>query len=607
MDQGAEAPDTLGARILNVSQALTLGRFAPASVQRDYQWEERQCQDLFSDLERVFAADETAQTQQHSEFEIAEPETEDGAPEHEHAHASALIPHDALNDAIPQRDYFLGAVVLRPVGLDNYDIYDGLQRLTSLTILIAVLRDLCGDDVLADRLDALITTPDGEFRVKLPSQDPTLREEVQKRGEAGRARRATPPSDMGARVRGACTLFRRELGRWPAPRRAAFAEFLLHRAQLVAIAANDALLASQIFVTTNARGLALDKVELFKGQVMDIAGDAETADRIAAAWTEAQNLVGDDLEELLTVLDFVERREPQGAECLTQLADHLFRRYGAGQIGAWVERLELYASAWKDLHARLFNPNDPDAGFSIWMLRLLKWREWKALALVWTAQFIRAGGEAGGERARQLFARRFDALHRRCLAITLTGNSALDRTKIFGRAVQQVGQRRDPLDRQGALGFDAFAHGRIQETLRLPLVHDETRLTLLRWTEAMQWQSNPPRSIARASVEHVLPQRPQVNSRWLAEFPQEETRFNIVHAFGNLALADYKANEAMSNSDFEAKLPVLRAQAQKFKLLEDVVSEPVWNAERIAARTKRLCDFVWETMALPKPRAPRPQ
>lgn len=593
MDQGGAT--TLGARILSVAEALSLGRFAPASVQRDYQWEERHCQELFSDLERVFAADEAP----------AQDQTEAEAPDDASEDVSGLIP-DAERSAHPsQRDYFLGAVVLRPSADGGYDIYDGLQRLTTLTILICVLRDTVSDAALADRLDALILDAQGGYRIRLPSQDPTLREEVQKRGEAARARRATPPSDMGLRVRNACALFRRELGQWTAPRRAAFAEFLLRRAQMVAINASDALLASQIFVTTNARGLALDKVELFKGQLMDIAGDQETADQIAATWTEVQNLVGDDLEELLAALDFVERREAQGAECLTQLADHLFRRYGAAQIGDWVARLGLYASAWRDLHTRLFNPYDDVVGASIWMLRIFKWREWKPLALVWTAQYVRSGGAAGPERARALFARRFDALHRRCLAITLTGNSALDRTKIFARAVQQAGQRRDPLDRQGALGFDAFAHGRMQENLRMPLIHDETRLTLVRWTEAMHWEKEPPRAIMRASVEHILPLRPHANSQWLMEFPQEEARFHVAHAFGNLALADYKANEGMGNADFGQKLPVLKAQAQKFKLLEDVVSEPVWNSERIAARTKKLCAFVWENMQLPPPRMPR--
>ena len=61
MDQGGIS--ALGAQILSVAEIFALGRFAPASVQRDYQWEERQCQELFSDLERVFAASELARAE----------------------------------------------------------------------------------------------------------------------------------------------------------------------------------------------------------------------------------------------------------------------------------------------------------------------------------------------------------------------------------------------------------------------------------------------------------------------------------------------------------------------------------------------------------------
>src|SRR5262249_6300 len=155
-----------------------------------------------------------------------------------------------------QRDYFLGAMVLRPSADGRCEVFDGLQRLTSLTILICVLRDLAPAGAQADALHAMIALPDGAFPLALPANDTTVREEVQKRGEAGKARPAAPPSDMGARIRNACTLFRRELGRWDGPRRAAFANFLRTRVQLVSIAASDPLLASQIFVTTNARGLA---------------------------------------------------------------------------------------------------------------------------------------------------------------------------------------------------------------------------------------------------------------------------------------------------------------------------------------------------------------
>ena len=570
-----------------------LGRFAPAAVQRDYQWEERQCEELFSDLERVFAANEQTRTDEN-----------DAPPDFESGEADIDLPSDVTPSGF-QREYLLGSVVLRPDGPRRYEVFDGLQRLTSLTVLVSVLRDLAAGTELSDRLDELIS--DGEvFRLTLPGKDPTLRDEIQKRGEAGRSRRS-PTSDMGGRIRAACTLFRRELSRWNAQRRAAFTQFLLTRVQFATISAADPLLASQIFVTTNARGLPLDKVGLFKGQLIDIAGDEATAEHVARVWADVQNLIGDDLEDLLGALDFIERREPQGAERLTLLADHLLKRYRTGDIRHWVDLMALYAAAWKDLHQRLSDPADADVGAAIWTLRFFKWREWKPLALIWTAQFLRQRTQDGQapERARQTFARRFDTMHRRCLAITLAGNSDVDRTKIFGRAIGQVARKRDPFDRQGALGFDPNTHARIQETLRLPLIHDETRLTLVRWIEASLWQAAPPRAIARASVEHILPVRPQATSHWLADFPHEDARFNDCHALGNLALIDYKANESMGNGGFTAKLPVLKAQAEKYKLLADIVDQSGWSTAAIVARSKRLSALVWAQLQLPPPRRPR--
>jgi hypothetical protein len=99
--------------------------------------------------------------------------------------------------------------------------------------------------------------------------------------------------------------------------------------------------------------------------------------------------------------------------------------------------------------------------------------------------------------------------------------------------------------------------------------------------------------------------RPHAGSVWLQDIPNEDARFNICHALGNLALMDYKANEGMGNADFMAKLSVLSAQAAKYKLLADVVNQSRWNADIIGARTKRLCDFVWRELQLPPPRTPR--
>src|SRR5665811_1063776 len=56
--------------------------------------------------------------------------------------------------------YFLGSIVLvKEKGVAAAEVIDGQQRLTTLTILLAVLRDLTSDQKLADELGGMIREP----------------------------------------------------------------------------------------------------------------------------------------------------------------------------------------------------------------------------------------------------------------------------------------------------------------------------------------------------------------------------------------------------------------------------------------------------------------
>ena len=87
------------ARIFSDDYAFTIPPY-----QRPYAWEETQARELFTDIET------------------------------------------ALDEALSTREpitYFLGSIVLiKKPGAPNAQIVDGQQRLTTLTILLAVLRDL---------------------------------------------------------------------------------------------------------------------------------------------------------------------------------------------------------------------------------------------------------------------------------------------------------------------------------------------------------------------------------------------------------------------------------------------------------------------------------
>ncbi|MEL6753233.1 MAG: DUF262 domain-containing protein, partial [Pseudomonadota bacterium] len=98
----------------------------PADVQRDYQWGEAEVSALWDDL-KTFVFDPTGE---------------------------------------PSPVYFLGMIIVHG-GEARYAIYDGLQRVTTLTILLALLRDYVEDEALSRRLGACVLDMRGQPRLRL--------------------------------------------------------------------------------------------------------------------------------------------------------------------------------------------------------------------------------------------------------------------------------------------------------------------------------------------------------------------------------------------------------------------------------------------------------
>jgi hypothetical protein len=574
----------LKSEVRTIAQLFADAHYVPAAVQRDYQWEERECELLLADLDRAYrpALPTTASVT------AATPEESDDGIE------ADLRPDESPSAETHVPDYYLGAVIIRRLADGRVEIFDGLQRLTTLTVLLAVLRDTCKGD-RKERLQRFIASEGGP-RLTLSGKDRTLLDEIQLPGEATKARRGLPRSELARRIRAAARSFRREVMSWEDARRDGFVDFLLARVSIVIVEAVDPKLARQIFVTTNLRGVPLDQVALFKGQLIDIAPDETTAADMVRHWAGIQLAVGKDIDGFLLAIDFIERRAPQGADCLTMLADHLTAKPGPHGILNWTGRLAMYAGAWRELMQKLETPRSEPMDKSIWRLRFFKWSEWKPLALLWYADAFakRARGNASGIEA--LSARRFEALHRRCMAIALAGYSDGDRSTIFGRAIQEVLRRRDPLN--GALTFNELAQTRMKETLTRPLLHEENRLTLIRWLEAAQW-TDPPAYIAGATVEHILPQRPAPNSQWMSSFKDEAERFDACHSLGNLAAMDYKENKDSENFDFAQKKPTIKAQSAKYRTLVDVANAQDWSPSDIEGRSGKLIAAVWRELKLP--------
>src|SRR5208337_2790536 len=169
----------LSARVLPVEQFFRLGAFIAASVQRDYVWDSQQSEELLTDIERACAA-YSPEPEQDGEPVISI--AGDTGDEAGNVDETARLP-TGQEDSF---GYHLGSVVVRCAAPGQFEIFDGLQRATTLTILLCVIRDLTSSDGLRSRIASLIR--DGSVnRLVIPGADHTLSSEIQAPGQAGRA------------------------------------------------------------------------------------------------------------------------------------------------------------------------------------------------------------------------------------------------------------------------------------------------------------------------------------------------------------------------------------------------------------------------------------
>ncbi len=584
----------LSARVLSVEEFFQLGTFTVASIQRDYVWESQQSEDLLADVERACAA-HSPEPEHKGEVRISvargPEEDADGAGKHASLRAG--------REEVP--GYHLGPVVLRRAANGPLEIFDGLQRATTLTILLCVIRDLTGPEVLRDRISQLICEG-AAARLVFPGVDRTLSVEIQAANQAIRSFRRSV-SARGQRIRSSRSVFYRYLAMWDQDRLSRFADFLLTRTFLVVAETEYQPLAQQVFITANNRGVRLRPVDIFKGQLLDLAGSGDEQEQATQRWNGIVQVAGDGLEEFMRAFDFMKRCEPQGADHLALLAGSIEKTYGAALLGEVLDDILRHASTWVMLMDKLKSAPGTPGDLDVWRLRFFKWFEWKPMALAWYHEYTeKRRSKTTAAKAESVFRQRFAALHRICMMMTLVKFSAIDRARIFGKALSQ---KRSPFStsatRPGALTFRPQQVTRVLESLATPLYDDETRLSLMRWLESMAAGPDLAASAALASVEHVLPQRPAPSSQWLKDFPDEEERFSACHSIGNLVLMDYAENLKITNLDFPLKLPAIKEQSKKYKTLTGIAEKTSWKAADIRERAASMIDFACRQLNIQAP------
>ncbi len=492
--------------------------------------------------------------------------------------------------------YFLGSIVLvKQKDSSEAEVIDGQQRLTTLTILLAVLRDLTDDDELRVDLEKMVAEPGNKIRKLEPKPRLALRardaaffrDMVQTTHAIDALLKLKPDAlktDAQKAVQTNARALHQLLSTWAEERRLDLVGMLSERTFLVVVSTPDLNSAHRIFSVMNARGLDLSPADIFKSFIIG-ALDSKVSDMYAERWEDAEEALGrDDFADLFLHLRMIFSQVRARRELLKEFPEQVLSSYLPTKAAAFVDDVVVpYADAYEQVRDQSYAAVSGAGKVNSWFKRLaqLDNNDWRPPAL-WA---LKMHGDDP-----QWLDEFFRALERLASSMLIRRVYATPRSQRYADLLRELSDGRGIEAPSFALTDDEKAETVKRLAGELYLVSKVRKYVLLRLDEALA--NNPGVSYDHPliTVEHVLPQNPQAGSVWTQTFTDEQ-RLRWTHRLGNLVLLNRAKNSEAQNYDFEKKKSKYFNGANgvaTFALTSQVLSHSEWTPALLEVRQTEL-------------------
>ncbi|OAM32404.1 DUF262 domain-containing protein [Eikenella corrodens] len=493
--------------------------------------------------------------------------------------------------------YFLGSIVLIKNDRDpKSSVVDGQQRLTTLTMLFAVLRTVMPDaaDDITDFLykkGKFSLGEKNEYRLTAREEDADFfRTHIQEPGGIAQLVASTDKlKDSRLRYRENATLLLEKTKTLSPDDRNALWKFLANDCSLVVISTPDLEAAYRIFSVLNNRGLDLAPIDILKAEVLGSIrrmGGEDEAHTYSKKWSEIESRLGRDaFGDLFGHIRSIYAKQKQRATLVKEFKEHV-TEYKT-PIDLVDKVIKPYAEVWNFVRDADFEATEYAEKINehlSWLNRV-DFKDWVPPALVYFKRF---------RQQPKLLVEFFQSLERLTYFLLVTKVGINERIEIYAALTKEI----EPDAFKGDLAalttliltdaqkrkFVAALDGDVYDDLpkaRMALV---LRLESLVRAPGVQLQD-------AVSLEHVLPQTPPDGSDWIKWFPDKDERDGWTHRLANLVPLDRNKNSSASNYDFAKKKDAYfkgKGKASPFVLTQEVRAENEWTPTLLAERQKRL-------------------
>ncbi|MEW1819988.1 DUF4268 domain-containing protein [Arthrobacter sp. NPDC080031] len=506
----------------------------------------------------------------------------------------------------PKASHFIGSLVLASspdfgaIGVNKFLVVDGQQRLTTLTLLLAALRDHLievGETERADGIDAqyLINVFDRGRPLKVM---PTQTDRPAYMAVLNRAPQAGGEDAVGDAYR----FFRSKIAAADDPDDPHDLELLeaavVRGLALVVVTAEPSDNAHRIFESLNNTGLRLTQSDLLKNYLFMRLGDR--ADMVYEnIWLPLERKLDSENLELLFWLDLAQRDE-RAKQSDTYVGQQ--RRLEGLKTTDEVEAEVIRIAKLGDVLATILEPaGEKQAEIRRRLIRIRAWGSTTAYPVVMQILARRAAGTAADDEVvraltylesyfvRRIVIGRATANLNRTLLQAVGAVSDADHIDVGLREYLSRGRKHFATDlqvREAAKTIAFYWQGRGPQ-----------KKLILQWLE----EAYRPKEIValdprHLTIEHVLPQTmtESVRETFAAGFSADSDidyeHERVVHTLGNLTLSGY--NSELSNKPFEEKREMLAKSGVSMN--GAIAAHAKWGIEEIDARSAELAEKIIE-------------
>ncbi|BFN01624.1 DUF262 domain-containing protein [Moraxella sp. K23] len=451
--------------------------------------------------------------------------------------------------------YFLGSLVLRENKDSNksyieHDVLDGQQRLTTLFLISAVIRDLTDDEDCETTASGFIYQKENKFknipeslRIVFDIRDNVkkfINEFVKPKGgtlKLDELRKIVKYTNNISIKNMANTIIFAHNYLKNKDFDSLFA-FLCNNVVLIYVSTENLDDAFKLFTVLNNRGVKLRNADILKADNLSNVPE-NLQDGYAKQWEDIESYFGEDFDKFLSHLQSVLVKEKARLSLLDEFEKNIFlaERLNKG------DDFFNFINRYKENYEYLFDTTQDKQLKSLLILMQVGFE-----SDIWIAPLLKYYDKFKEENLVKFV----EKLNNKFASDWISQLTPTERIKNMNEIVNKIdnANNSEEILQDTALNINkealtAFIEGNVYG--KRP-----TRYLLLRLNYLYRDVDTVLSLPETISIEHILPQNPKADSQWKADF-DDEARELWTNKLGNLIILSRRKNSSQSNLDYEKK------------------------------------------------------